>query len=271
MAAPTFTPTASTQSCGILGGDGTPGGGGGVGNGGGGVTVNITPADERHRMIIAQTGLTTGSIEEVFHGGITSTGTVTLLHDTTGAYASYASTTLSQAQAGWRSTAAVTALDLLPDIQFTMKTGPVVTEVAYNLGFQATPFANSSADHPTRMVTFRYNNDVAAGNTRTDLNWYAYAAMDVVGPEAAPGEYTDVDTGVPVEANTRYTMRIQVLGAVGTGADVLFFINGNFVARIATSTFPASDAILFLQAYGQNGQTGTSRSFRHRKTEMLHL
>ena len=171
--------------CGILGGGSTPGGG--DGNVGGDNSINISvrlsAITDKHTWSVKQIGLSTAALDTTGHGGVTETGTKTLLQDKSGAYVSYASATTSLALAGWRSTSNVLALALLPSVTFVIKSGTVITEVAYDVNF-ATITGASSADRPTRITCCRYNNDVAVGNTRTDTNWFAYSAEDTAGPAA---------------------------------------------------------------------------------------
>lgn len=206
-----------TIGCGVLGGENNPGNGGGVGNGAG-TTAQIEQAliEDRWAGGWAQIGAT-NTAERIPPGNVMfefNAGAGGPLIESSGIYYTFLTGAVPGNAAGIGTTSGLhwTATVALFEAVWVMRTGPVISDVRWWFYFtsNAGPGAVDNirlSDTLENSVSFRYS--TAAGDTNF---------MSQTGD--ALGNTTTYDTGVPVQINTRYIMRIVVLQTF----DIYFFI-----------------------------------------------
>ncbi len=211
-------------------------------------------ADDKHLYLMQHSGLSTNGTT-VTGGPSADTGTATLLHDSTGAYLNYATTTSAGAVAGWTPITGSFSMQLLPDGVFVMKTGANasdLTGVRIWVGFD--DGGNENGPTPANSVLFRFDTQDAG-----DTNW-----MTISEDGSSNTELNN--SGVAVAANTRYVLRVQIVSTT----EARFYINGALVAT-HTSRFPAASTTLSPRLYILNGTAGTARNIRCRMIKIYSL
>ena len=145
------------------------------------------------------------------------------------AYINYAGTGAAQ---GWGAALVVTRMELDPTYYATMMTGADVTNNAMQYGFHSNTL-NAATTQPGRSVCFFVPASAGA------QNWLAHTGNNTApgaNGNAAAGDFTQVDTGVALTADTRYVFLIEV-----ELTEARFYINGTLVATITTDLPDATD------------------------------
>lgn len=198
------------------------------GNDANGIVWESPSVGRRTFSLLANPGLATAQTDG-FPAAYTLSTTASNADDAQGPWVNHATATANPSHSGVLPAAYVYARPgWLPDVEFHVKSDPsLITLSRYFVGLSSALPDGSTIPTTLHGAYFKYETNGAV------TQWQCCTAAG-----AAP---TVANSGVVVAANTRYKLRIEFVGTLGSNPTSIRFLINDLVVATATSTLPLAN------------------------------